>query len=310
VLPLAAFLPPFRLIFEKQEPEGMTETTPSYALTRPAYIGHSHLIVSDLALVSSFYQKMLGLAVVEKTASGEILGVGGVPLLTLTTDRQARRAPQSAAGLFHTAFLMPSRPELARWLRHAANNNVVLEGASDHLVSEAIYLSDPESNGIEIYADRPHEQWKFHEDGTVDMATLRLDLQALYESAPQDHWEGMVDGTAIGHLHLQVGDIPQANAFYRDVLGMKLMAARYNGASFFATGDYHHHLGANIWNSRGAGARDQDMTGLSDYTLRFNDRTALDKAVAKLDELEIKTEKRDGGVSLRDPWGIGLTLTA
>lgn len=288
----------------------MTETTPSYALTRPAYIGHSHLIVTDLPLVSSFYQKTMGLAVVEKTASGEILGVSGVPLLTLTTDKNARRAPQTAAGLFHTAFLMPNRPELARWLRHAATNNVALDGASDHLVSEAIYLSDPEGNGIEIYADRPHEQWKFHEDGTVDMATLRLDLQALYESAPLDPWEGMVEGSAIGHLHLQVGDIPQANTFYRDVLGMKLMAARYPGASFFATGDYHHHLGANIWNSRGAGARAENMTGLSDYTLRFNDKGALDKAVAKLDELEIKSERRDGGVSLRDPWGIGLNLTA
>jgi catechol 2,3-dioxygenase len=287
----------------------MTETAPSYALTRPAYIGHSHLVVTDLALVSSFYQKMMGLGVIEKTASGEVLGVGGVPLLTLTTDRQAQRAPRTAAGLFHTAFLMPNRPELARWLRHAAGNNVVLEGASDHIVSEAIYLSDPEGNGIEIYADRPHEQWKFHEDGTVEMATLKLDLQALYESAPQDLWTGMVDGSAIGHLHLQVGDIPEANAFYRDVLGMKLMAARYPGASFFATGNYHHHLGANIWNSRGAGVRSPNMTGLSDYTLRFNDKVALDNAVARLDQLEIKSEKRDGGVSLRDPWGIGLTLT-
>jgi catechol 2,3-dioxygenase len=287
----------------------MTETAPSYALTRPAYIGHSHLVVTDLAQVSSFYQTMMGLSVIEKTASGEVLGVGGVPLLTLTTDGQAKRAPRNAAGLFHTAFLMPSRPELARWLRHAAGNGVVIEGASDHIVSEAIYLSDPEGNGIEIYADRPHEQWKFHDDGTVEMATLRLDLQALYESAPLDAWTGMVDGSAIGHLHLQVGDIPEANAFYRDVLGMKLMAARYQGASFFATGNYHHHLGANVWNSRGAGPRAVNMTGLSDYTLRFNDKATLESAVARLETLEIKSEKRDGGVSLKDPWGIGLTLT-
>jgi catechol 2,3-dioxygenase len=287
----------------------MTTTETSYALTRPAYIDQAHLIVTDLPLVSGFYQSMLGLNVIEKTASGEVLGAGGVPLLTLTTSSDARIAPRNAAGLFHTAFLMPDRTELARWLRHAAHNNVTIDGASDHLVSEAIYISDPEGNGIEIYADRPHEQWKFHQDGMVEMATLRLDLQALYESAPQDAWNGMADGTAIGHIHLQVGNIPEADAFYRDVLGLKLMA-RYPGASFFATGSYHHHVAANIWNSRGAGARDQDMTGLSDYTLRFNDRTALDKAVAKLDELEIKTEKRDGGVSLRDPWGIGLTLTA
>ena len=287
----------------------MTETAPSYALTRPAYVGHSHLAVTDLAAVSSFYQTMLGLKPIEKTASGEVLGVGGTPLLTLTTDRSLRRAPQNAAGLFHTAFLMPNRTELARWLRHAAHNNVVLDGASDHLVSEAIYLSDPEGNGIEIYADRPHEQWKFHQDGMVEMATLRLNLQALYQSAPEDRWDGMADGTAIGHIHLQVGDIPQADAFYRDVLGLTLMA-RYPGASFFSTGSYHHHVAANIWNSRGAGTRTDGMTGLCDYTLRFNDKAALDKALAKLDELEIKSDRRDGGVFLKDPWGIGLTLTA
>jgi catechol 2,3-dioxygenase len=287
----------------------MSTTETSYALTRPAYVDHSHLVVTDLAAVSGFYRQMLGLTVIEKTASGEVLGVNGTPLLTLTTGKDVRAAPRNAAGLFHTAFLMPDRTELARWLRHAAHNNVALEGASDHLVSEAIYLSDPEGNGIEIYADRPHDVWKFHQDGQVEMATLRLDLQALYESAPQDAWTGMADGTAIGHIHLQVGNIPEADAFYRDVLGLKIMA-RYPGASFFASGDYHHHVAANIWNSRGAGVRTEAMTGLSDYALRFNDTAALDKAVAKLDELEIKSEKRDGGVALRDPWGIGLTLSA
>ncbi|WP_087002572.1 VOC family protein [Rhizobium sullae] len=284
-----------------------TET--SYALTQPAYVDQSHLVVTDLPLVSGFYQSMLGLKVIEKAPSGDVLGVNGLPLLTLTTDSKAQIAPRNAAGLFHTAFLMPNRTELACWLRHAAHNNVVLDGASDHLVSEAIYLSDPEGNGIEIYADRPHEAWKFHEDGQVEMATIRLDLQALYDSAPEDAWGGMADGTAIGHIHLQVGDIPEADAFYRDVLGLTLMA-RYPGASFFAAGGYHHHVAANIWNSRGAGARTEGMTGLSGYTLRFNDKAALDNAVAALERLEIKNDKRDGGLFLKDPWGIGLTLSA
>jgi len=286
----------------------MTSET-SYALTRPAHVGRSHLVVTDLASVSGFYQKMLGLSVLEKTASGEVLGVSGVPLLTLSTDSKAETAPRNAAGLFHTAFLLPDRTELARWLRHAAHNNVVLDGASDHLVSEAIYLSDPEGNGIEIYADRPHDVWKFHQDGQVEMATNRLDLQALYDSAPDDSWAGMADGTAIGHIHLQVGNIPEADTFYRDVLGLKIMA-RYPGASFFATGGYHHHVAANIWNSRGAGTRSEKMTGLADYSLHFNDKAALETAKAALETLEIKTEARDGGIFLRDPWGIGLTLTA
>ncbi|MET0748153.1 MAG: VOC family protein [Rhizobium sp.] len=284
-------------------------TNPSYALTRPAYVGQSHLVVSDLPLVSGYYQTMLGLQVIDKGASGDVLGIGTTPLLALTTDKAVKRAPQNAAGLFHTAFLLPSRVELARWLRHAAHNNVQLQGASDHLVSEAIYLADPEGNGIEIYADRPHEDWKIHADGMVEMATLGLDLQKLYESAPQDAWNGMAEGSAIGHIHLQVGNIPEADAFYRDVLGLKIMA-RYPGASFFASGGYHHHVAANIWNSRGAAARTSEMTGLSDYTLRFNDAAALETAVGKLDGLQIRHERRDGGVWLQDPWGIGLTLTA
>ena len=287
----------------------MTETTPSYALTRPAYVGAAHLTVADLSQVSAFYQSMLGMKVLDSSMSGHVLGAGGTPLLTLTTRGDAAQAPRTAAGLFHNAFLMPDRSELARWLRHAAHNNVVLDGASDHLVSEAIYLSDPEGNGIEIYADRRPQDWTFHDDGTVEMATNRLDLQALYDSAPDTRWDGMAEGSAIGHIHLQVGNIPEANAFYRDVLGLKVMAA-YPGASFFATGGYHHHVAANIWNSRGAMARAANMTGLSDYTLRFNDETALKAALASLETHEIEATGENGVWSLKDPWGIGLKLTA
>ena len=288
----------------------MTETTtPSYALTRPAHVGAAHLTVADLPQVSAFYQSMLGMTVLDKSMSGHILGAGRTPLLTLTTRGDARPAPRTAAGLFHNAFLMPGRTELARWLRHAAHNNVALDGASDHLVSEAIYLSDPEGNGIEIYADRNPQDWTFHDDGTVEMATNRLDLQALYDSAPATPWEGMAEGSAIGHIHLQVGNIPEANAFYRDVLGLKVMAT-YPGASFFATGGYHHHVAANIWNSRGAMARAPAMTGLSDYTLRFNDEAALKATLASLEAHGIEAAGENGVWSLQDPWGIGLKLTA
>jgi catechol 2,3-dioxygenase len=184
---------------------------------------------------------------------------------------------------------------------------VPLQGASDHLVSEAIYLGDPEGNGIEVYRDRPREEWNYLQDGMVKMATLRLDLQALYDEAPKDTWNGMADGTAIGHIHLQVSDITQANAFFGDVLGLDLMAT-YPGASFFASGKYHHHVGANIWNSRGAPKRQSNMTGLSDYTVHFNDPAKLQNAVAKLDELEIPVTRNGDTVSLIDPWGIGLKL--
>jgi catechol 2,3-dioxygenase len=286
----------------------MRETT-QFALTRPAYVGQAHLVVKDLERVSDFYQKIIGLKLIEKSASGVVLGVGGQPLLSLTTSTNSERAPRTAAGLFHTAFLMPNRAELAHWLAHAAHNNIQLQGASDHLVSEAIYLADPEGNGIEVYRDRSPMEWTYQQDGTVEMATLGLNLQALYDSAPKTPFEGAADGTAIGHIHLQVGNIPQADQFYQDVLGLKIMA-RYPGASFFGSGAYHHHVAANIWNSRGAVARQDNMTGLSGYSLKFNEQSALDTAIAALDRLEIKTEKQSDGVVLKDPWGIGLKLSA
>jgi catechol 2,3-dioxygenase len=281
----------------------------AFALTRPAHVDRAHLVVNDIDSVSTFYEDIIGLGVMDKSASGVLLGAHGLPLLQLTTRGSVTRAPRQAAGLFHTAFLMPNRQELAHWLAHAAHKGVQLDGASDHLVSEALYLSDPEGNGIEIYRDRRPEEWTYLDDGTVQMATERLNLQALYNSAPQGDWAGMAPGASIGHIHLQVGDIPQADAFYRDVLGLKVMA-RYPGASFFATGGYHHHIAANIWNSRGATARQDNMSGLSDYTIRFNDPAALTTALAALERQEIAVERTAEGHKLRDPWGIGLTLAA
>ena len=291
-----------------EEGTPMTEPAANHAIRMPAYVDHSHLVVKDLPLVSSWYQSIMGLSLIEKTASGETLGVSGRPLLTLTTEGGADFAPRNAPGLFHTAFLVPDRAQLSRWLAHIAHNNVPLQGASDHLVSEAIYLGDPEGNGIEVYRDRPRDEWNYLQDGMVKMGTLPLDLQKLYDEAPKDAaWGGMAEGTAIGHIHLQVSDIPQANAFFGDVLGLDLMAT-YPGASFFASGKYHHHVGANIWNSRGAPKRTSKMTGLSDYTVHFNDPAKLTTAIAKLDELAIPVTRNGDTVSLVDPWGIGLKL--
>jgi catechol 2,3-dioxygenase len=278
-----------------------------FALSRPVHVGRTHLVVTDLAAVSNFYQTILGLSVIEKSTSGVVLGVGDKPLLTLTTRGDVARAPRNAAGLFHTAFLMPSRQELAHWLAHAAQRNIQLEGASDHLVSEALYLSDPEGNGIEVYADRKPDDWTYHSDGTVEMATHRLDLQALYDSASKTEWRGMAPDAAIGHMHLQVGNVPEADRFYEGVLGLKKMAS-YPGASFFASGAYHHHIAANVWNSRNAGARSDIMTGLSDYSLSFNDRASLDTVLANLEGLEIPVTRTTEGYSLKDPWGIGILL--
>ena len=281
--------------------------SPLFAMTRPIHVADVHLIVRDLDRVSDFYQKIIGLDVLERNQSGQILGIGGKPLLTLSTRTDAARAPSTAAGLFHTAFLLPSRDDLALWLTHAANNNVQLQGASDHLVSEALYLADPEGNGIVIYRDRLPQEWNYQPDGTVDMATLRLDLQELYNSAPKATFAKMAQDTAIGHVHLQVGDVPEAEAFYRDVMGLGLMA-RYPGASFFGSGKYHHHIAANIWNSRGASTRKDNMTGLSGYTLKVTEEAEKQRLFSELEKLEIATERQSDGTLIRDPWGIGIKI--
>ncbi|MFN7103070.1 MAG: VOC family protein [Pseudorhizobium sp.] len=280
-----------------------------FALTRPVHVEHVQLVVADLDQMSAYYQSVIGLRVIDRSRSGQVLGAGGRALLTLLHRPDAGRAPRTAAGLFHTAFLVPGRAELAHWLAHAAATGVRLDGASDHLVSEALYLTDPEGNGIEIYHDRPPEEWPYNPDGTVAMATDRLDLRELLAYAPQTAWDGMADGTAIGHIHLQVGDVAQAEAFYGGVMGLTVMA-RYPGASFLASGGYHHHIAANIWNSRGAGSRADNMTGLAGYTLHINDRQMLDRMTASLDAQQIATTPGPAGLRLADPWGIAITLTS
>jgi catechol 2,3-dioxygenase len=285
------------------------EETASFALTRPVHVGRAHLVVRDLDMMTGFYENALGLKRIDQGPSGVDLGAGDRVLLTLTTRGDAAPAPRNAAGLFHNAFLMPDRAELAHWLAHAAHLGLQFDGASDHLVSEAIYLSDPEGNGIEVYRDRNPEEWTFHPDGTVEMDTRRLDLQALYDSAAKTPWAGMSPNAALGHIHLQVGNVPEADRFYEGVLCLKKMAV-YPGASFYGAGSYHHHVAANVWNSRNAPARTAAMTGLQDYELAFNDTEVLKGVLTTLESLEIKVDRTARGFSLSDPWGIGLTLVA
>jgi catechol 2,3-dioxygenase len=233
--------------------------------TAPLRIGRVSLTVHDLDRVGAFYQEALGLQRIAGDATSLQLGAGGVVLLELRRDPDATRASTREAGLFHTAFLLPSRADLGRWLTHAAKTRLPIQGASDHLVSEAVYLADPEGNGVEIYADRPRAEWRWAE-GAVVMATEALDVQGVMASGGGEPWRGAPAGTTIGHVHLQVGAIPAADAFYGTLLGFDLMC-RYPGASFLGSGGYHHHFGANIWNSRGARMRPERTTGLAEVEI-------------------------------------------
>jgi catechol 2,3-dioxygenase len=223
-----------------------------------------------------------------------LLGAGGRVLLELRGDPAARRHSPQEAGLFHTAFLLPSRAALARWLVHAADSRLALQGASDQRVSEAIYLSDPEANGIEVYADRPRDAW-YGPDGTLGMTTLALDLNALARSA-NSRWTGIPDDAVVGHVHLQVGAVPEAEAFYHGSLGLPVMA-QYPGAAFFGSGGYHHHIAANVWNSRGAAPRRFPATGLAALELLTGP--------AEYDAITA----RGGSATLADPWGTPVLLT-
>lgn len=263
-------------------------------------IGRVALTVRDLDRVSRFYQEIVGLALLAADAQGHRLGAGGLALLDLRHDPQARPAGRDQAGLFHTAFLLPDRAALADWAIHAAGQRVPLDGASDHLVSEALYLTDPEGNGIEIYRDRDSRDWTILPDGSVAMATLRLDLDDLAASASGKPFVGMPQGTIVGHVHLQVGELHAAEAFWRDRIGMDL-TTRYHGANFFGANGYHHHIGTNIWNSRGAGPRPPGTTGLAEVELLARPE-ALAGIAARLGAAPAET------LEARDPWGTRLTI--
>jgi catechol 2,3-dioxygenase len=285
----------------------MTNATDFFDMsTAPMRIGKVRLKVRDLDTVSNFYQAVLGLNVMEKDDREATLGAGRTPLMVLEADPTLAPGDRRQAGLFHTAFLMPARADLAHWVGHIAEQRVRLQGASDHIVSEAFYLADPEGNGIEVYADRPVSQWR-GTDGNIQMTTEPLDVQDLLIAAQASSWTGFPEAGSIGHVHLQVGGTMAADHFYRDVIGFDI-AADYPGASFYGSGGYHHQLAGNVWNSRGAGHRSSDMAGLDTVEILVRDPADIAAIVARAEEAGIDVAKDDQGTTLRDPWGIAITL--
>lgn len=272
----------------------------------PLRIGAVRLKVRDLGAVSAFYQSVLGLSPVATGEDRITLGTGGTPLLELVDDPSLAPLDPRHAGLFHTAFLMPSRADLGRWVAHVAAARVPLQGASDHIVSEALYLADPEGNGIEVYADRPVSDWH-GESGEIRMSTDPLDLQDLLQSAEGTEWSGFPEAGSVGHVHLQVGDTEAADGFYRDVLGFDI-ATRYPGASFYGSGGYHHQLAGNVWNSRRAGTRPDGMAGLDAVEVVVHEAADLDAIAARAEGAGIPTTKNANGMTLCDPWGTAITL--
>lgn len=272
----------------------------------PMRIGAVRLKVRDLEQISAFYRSVLGLAPVETGEGSITLGTGATPLLELIGDPSLTPLDPRQAGLFHTAFLMPSRADLGRWLAHASVARVPLQGASDHIVSEAIYLADPEGNGIEVYADHPVSRWH-GQNGEIRMSTDPLDVQDLLGCAEGTDWSGFPEGGIVGHVHLQVGDTGAADRFYRDLLGF-VITARYPGANFYGSGGYHHQLAGNVWNSRRAGPRPERMTGLDQVEIVLRDAADLASITVRAERAGIAVTSANGGAILHDPWGTAIAL--
>lgn len=286
----------------------MTNATDYFDMSAaPMRIGRVTLKVRDLDGVSGFYRDTLGLDVLERTERRATLGSGSTPLLVLNGDADLAPSDRRQAGLFHTALLLPTRADLARWLGNVAEARVPLQGASDHIVSEAIYLADPEGNGIEVYVDRPIPDW-LDAQGNIQMTTDPLDVQDLLAAGEGTAWNGFPVNGSIGHVHMRVGDTAEADRFYRDVLGFKV-TVDYPGASFYGSGGYHHQLAGNIWSSRGASRRAYGAAGLDAVEIIFREATEIDAVAARAKAAGLQPEiDGDGTTTLRDPWGTSILL--
>ena len=262
-----------------------------------ATIGTVHLRAADIDRLSAFYTDVIGLKTLRREDATVYLGAGEAELLALTAAPDAKRAPNST-GLYHFALLVPSRYDLARSLRRLADTHTPLQGMSDHLVSEAIYLADPEDNGIEIYRDRPREDW--YRDGEFQLGTVAMDVRGVMSelNGQSPEWTGMADGTIMGHIHLHVRAIPETETFYRDVLAMDIMM-NIQSATFMSYEGYHHHVGANIW--AGRTPPPPGALGLDKYQLNVPNAETLDKILAQVDRADVAITEHNGGYLVHDP---------
>jgi catechol 2,3-dioxygenase len=275
-------------------------------------VSQVRLRTRNLGEALAFYEGALGLKPIEKTSQGASLSATGkrAAILVLEQESNARPRPAKSTGLFHLAMRYPSRENLSRGLRRLLEHGQALEGASDHIVSEALYLSDPEGNGIELYSDRPRTQWEW-QDGQVKMATKALDLKELLQVGGNGQESaGLPSQTDIGHIHLQVAELAAAEHFYKDFLGLAVTQRSYPGALFFSAGGYHHHIAVNTWG--GQNPAPENSTGLISYRLAVPTREVLYclQHRAPLAGYEATTRSEGGGeiLAIRDANGNTLEI--
>ncbi|EEO7552122.1 VOC family protein [Listeria monocytogenes] len=267
-------------------------------------LGEVVLNVGHLKEMAGFYQEVIGLKLLEENERMVRLGVSGSDeaLLVLKKIDNAVVPEVPRIGLFHTAFLLPTRESLADVLLHLAKSGYPIDGAGDHAYSEALYLHDIEGNGIEIYADRPKAEWMRDGDGNLPMVTEQVDVDSLLQIATDEPFTGMPNGTIIGHVHLQVADADKAEQFYKEALGMKLTTA-IPSARFFAAGDYHHHIGSNVWAGRNLELLQENETGLAWFTIITLDKDAI---ITTLEEQGYDVKRFESTISVTDSNGIKI----
>jgi catechol 2,3-dioxygenase len=284
---------------------------PRFRLPPATHIGAVRLQVADIARSLGYYERVLGFRVVRRDESGAALAAAGSdsPILELRERPGARPHPRRGQlGLFHFAILLPDRAALGRFVRHLSDIGE-RAGMSDHLVSEALYLTDPDGLGIEVYADRPRGQWTYA-GRELQMATIALNVQDLVAAGGTERWSGMPNGTTIGHVHLHVGDLDEAAAFYHEALGFDKVVWSYPGALFLSAGGYHHHLGTNTW-AAGAPAAGEDDARLVEWELVLPDAASVSAAGASVEAAGGTIERStDRTILARDPWGTAVRLVS
>jgi catechol 2,3-dioxygenase len=280
-----------------------------FAQQTPMRIGAAALRVRDLAKMRTYYTDLLKFSTHRADATEVVLGVDNVALLHLIHRPDAPLERPGAAGLFHTAFLMPSRADFARWLVHAALARTPFDGFADHNVSEASYLTDPEGNGIEVYSDRPPASWEWTGD-TVTMGSGHLDIDAIVAQTDttRDQYATAPKALRIGHMHLRVGDVARGRAFYEGLIGMEPTRLTRSGVAFLSSGRYHHHIGINTWQSEGAGPRQAQETGLAWFSLTMVDAAVLADRQRRIAAAGTKSDPVAGGLAVADPWGTEVRL--
>jgi catechol 2,3-dioxygenase len=261
------------------------------------------LAVADLKRSLAFYNNLLGMSTLSSSQGRATVGVGDTPLLELIEQPGAVRQPARSTGLYHVAILLPSKRDLARLIMHLLQNNYRIGGASDHLVSEAFYLDDPDGNGLELYRDRPRAEWPMR-DSQIQMDTLPIDIEEFFTVLRGDNepWAGIAAGTTVGHMHLRVANVAAATRFYHDVVGFALMV-NYPGASFMAVNGYHHHLGMNEWQSRGASPPPAESVGLRTSRFRLPTQADLDALRSRLVAAGATTSDEGDLLTFSDPSG-------